>query len=175
MLAVLAIYRWDHAKNPLRIVSEECQCCDMWHLHGPDICTRIVSSGSWDERRGGSGESYSAGLTALPRRESCQFRSDPRVRVPETAGLAFVSTHPSGLSARLDYSRSLGGISSDKFSRFCFHENAWRAQACFISVPKRHSVIICLFARWHAFLILDIFVLSRWWRVASPCTKADGI
>lgn len=27
---------------------------------------------------------YSASLTTSPRRESCQFRSDPRVRVPET-------------------------------------------------------------------------------------------
>lgn len=66
-----------------------------------------------DERRD---ESYSAALTAQPRRESCQFRSDPRVRVPETAGLALVSTHPSaGLS--LDYSR---GASLNEFSRLYF-------------------------------------------------------
>lgn len=89
-----------------------------------------------DEMR--RGESYSAGLTAQPRRESCQFRSDPRVRVPETAGLALVSTHPSGLSARLDYGRSLGGISSDEFSRFFFLPRTRRdAYDRFISVLKR--------------------------------------
>lgn len=69
-------------------------------------------------------ESYSAGLTAQARRESCQFRSDPRVRVPETAGR--LDAHPSGLDARLDYGRTLGGISSDEFSRFFSSANAMR-------------------------------------------------
>lgn len=72
-----------------------CQCCDTSHPHGLDLRTWIVCAGiarreTRDERR--RGESYSAGLTAQARRESCQFRSDPRVRVPETAGLALVST-----------------------------------------------------------------------------------
>lgn len=72
-----------------------CQCCDTSHPHGLDLRTRTVSAGiarreARDETR--RGESYSAGLTARARRESCQFRSDPRVRVPETAGLALVST-----------------------------------------------------------------------------------
>lgn len=48
---------------------------------------------------------YSASLTTSPRRESCQFRSDPRVRVPETP--APRSRPPSRrippVSARLDY------------------------------------------------------------------------
>lgn len=84
---------------------------------GPRGNARLDEARRGEMRRGGGGESYSAGLTAQPRRESCQFRSDPRVRVPETAGLALVSTHPSGLSSssRLPAANGSAGISSDEF------------------------------------------------------------
>jgi len=114
-------------ENPLRRVSEHdvnaaIRCTHTASIYGAR--DRETRGERRDETR--RGESYSAGLTAQARRESCQFRSDPRVRVPETAGLALVSTRISRLSARLDYGHSLGGISSDGFSRFFSSANATR-------------------------------------------------
>lgn len=79
------------------------------------IRAKIAWRGRGEARRGA--ESYSAGLTAQPRRESCQFRSDPRVRVPETAGLAPVSTRPSGPRERELVSRPQSRGSSGIFGR----------------------------------------------------------
>lgn len=123
MTMVLALFLDEITRESFKESFGKSVNAEIRRTYGPDICARIVNGGiARGTRRGETreeeakgGESYSAGLTAQPRRESCQFRSDPRVRVPETAGLALVSTHPSGLS--LDYSR---GFWSDEFSRLFF-------------------------------------------------------
>lgn len=81
-------------QNPSRVASErqECQCCDMWHLHGLDICIRIVSSGSREARRRrrqrrvvfrGSHGSASTWIMPVPVRptRTCPWNSRSRVRL----------------------------------------------------------------------------------------------
>lgn len=116
-----------------------------------------------DETR--RGESYSAGLTAQARRESCQFRSDPRVRVPETAGLALVSTRIPPVWVFISITAAVW----EEFRRtnsHAFFSSAKATRRRFISVLKRSLAIR---SRWHTFLILDIHVwqtrcYAYWWR-----------
>jgi len=106
-----------------------CQCCDTSHPHGftytdrergimrqearetRDETQRIVFRGSH-----GSGSTWIIPVPVRPTR-TCPWNSRSRTRL---------DAHPSGLDVRLDYGRTLGGISSDEFSRFFSSANATR-------------------------------------------------
>lgn len=114
-----------------------------------DETRRIVFRGSH-----GSGSTWIMPVPVRPTR-TCPWNSRSRTRL---------DAHPSGLSAHLDYGRSLGGISPDEFSRFFFREgDATRPFYQPKRVFRRSSLL-----HTHACLILDIHIwqtrhYAHWW------------